>query len=144
MSNFNADAFMNTEVEGSSETEYTPIPEAEYTAVIKEVKADVTAKGQPLLELIWIIDNEEVRQLLDNDEPTVRQTIWLDIDPTTGSLQFGKNKNVQLGKLREALGQNDGSAWGPGKLAGNVATINLKHDLGDEGQIYARVKGVRA
>lgn len=143
MSDFNAEAFMNTEIEGVLETEFTPIPEGEYQAVIKEIKPDSTPKGSPYMEVIWIIDSQEVRDLIGMDEPTSRQTIWLDINEQ-GGLEFGKNKNVNLGKLREALGQNDGSPWGPGMLIGQVATVNIKHRLSDQGGVFAEVKGVRA
>lgn len=143
MSNFSADAFMGTEVEGVGETEYTPIPEAEYTALIKEVKADTTPKGNPFLELIWIIDSQEVRDLIGMDEPTVRQTLWLDINDG-GGLEFGKNKNIQLNKVRSALGQNDGKPWSPNMMRGQPATVLIKHRLGEQGQIYADVKAVRA
>lgn len=143
MSNFSADAFMGTEVEGVGETEYTPIPENEYTALIKEVKADTTPKGNPFLELIWIIDDQTVRDLIGMEEPTVRQTLWLDISDS-GALEFGKNKNIQLNKVREALNQNDGKPWSPNMMRGRPATILIKHRLGDQGQIYADVKAVRA
>ena len=143
MSNFSADAFMGTEVEGVGETEYTPIPESEYTALIKEVKADTTPKGNPFLELIWIIDDQSVRDLIGMDEPTVRQTLWLDINDG-GGLEFGKNKNIQLNKVRSALGQNDGKPWSPNMMRGQPATILIKHRLGEQGQIYADVKQVRA
>ena len=143
MSNFNAEAFLNTEVEGVGEVDYTPIPEAEYRAVIKGVKADTTPKGSPLLEVIWIIDDQGVRDLIGMDEPTVRHTVWLDINEQ-GALEFGKNKNIALNRLREALGQNDGKPWSAAQMLGQVATINLKHRLGDQGQVFADVKGVRA
>ena len=143
MSDFNADAFMNTEFEGVGETEYTPIPEAEYKAVIKEVKAQSTPKGSPLLEITWIVDSQEVRELVGMDEPTVRQTVWLDINEQ-GGLEFGKNKNIMLNRLREALGQNDGSPWSASKMLGQVATVNIKHRLGEQGQVFNDVKGVRA
>lgn len=143
MSDFNAEQFMQTEVEGQLETEFTPIPEAEYRAVIKEVKPDSTPKGSPFLELIWIIDDAGVRELMGQDEPTCRQTVWLDISDN-GALEFGKNKNVGLGKLRDALGQNDGKPWSPLMLMGQPATVNVKHRLGSEGGTFSEVKGVRA
>lgn len=143
MSEFNAEQFMQTEVEGQLETEFTPIPEAEYRAVIKEVKPDTTPKGSPFLELIWIIDDQEVRDLIGMDEPTCRQTVWLDVNDN-GSLAFGKNKNVGLGKLRDALGQNTGAPWSPTQLLGQPATVNIKHRLGSEGGVFSEVKGVRA
>lgn len=143
MSEFNAEQFMETEVEGQLETEFTPIPEAEYPGYIKEVRPDTTAKGSPLMELTWVVDDQEVRDLIGMDEPTCRQTIWLDMNEQ-GGLEFGKNKNVSLGKLREALGQNDGKPWSPLMLKGQPAVINVKHRLGSEGGIFSEVKGVRA
>jgi len=143
MSEFNADQFMQTETEGQLETEFTPIPEGEYRAVIKEVKPDTTPKGSPYLEVIWIIDDQEIRDLIGMDEPTSRQTVWLDMNEQ-GGMAFGKNKNIGLGKLRDALGQNTGVPWSPLMLLGQPATVNIKHRLGSEGGTFSEVKGVRA
>lgn len=143
MSNFNADQFMQTEVEGQLDTEFTPIPEAEYPGFIKEVKPDTTAKGSNLIEVIWVVNDDAVRELIGLEEPTAKQTIWLDINEQ-GALEFGKNKNVSLGKLRDALGQNDGKPWSPLMLLGQPAIVNIKHRLGDQGGVFAEVKGVRA
>jgi len=140
---FNADAFMSTEVEGELDTEFTPIPEAEYQALIKEIKPGTTQKGSTFMEIIWIVDSQEVRDLLGLEEPTTRQTVWLDFTEA-GALEFGKNKNVSLGRLREALGQNTGAPWKPTDLLGQVATVDIKHRLGDKGGIFAEVRGVRA
>lgn len=140
---FNADAFMSTEVEGELDTEFTPIPEAEYQALIKEIKPGTTQKGSTFMEVIWIIDDAAVRELLGQEEPTTRQTVWLDFNEA-GALEFGKNKNVSLGRLRDALGQNTGSPWKPTDLLGQVATVDIKHRLGDKGGIFAEVRGVRA
>jgi len=143
MSEFNADQFMQTPVEGALETEFTPIPEGEYRAVIKEVKPDTTSKGSPYLEVIWIIDDQGVRDLIGMGEPTSRQTVWLDVNES-GGLAFGANKNVGLGKLRDALGQNTGAPWSPNMLLGQPATVNIKHRMGSEGGTFSEVKGVRA
>lgn len=140
---FNADAFLATEVQGELETEFTPIPEAEYQALLKEIKPGSTPKGSPYMEVYWIIDDQTVRDLLGQDEPTAKQQVWLDFTEA-GSLEFGKNKNIGLGRLRDALGQNTGKPWKPTDLLGQVATVRIKHRIGDEGGIFAEVKGVRA
>ena len=75
------------------------------------------------------------------DEPTARQTIWLDVNEQ-GGLVFGKNKNVSLGKLRDALGQNTGAPWSPTHLIGQPATVLIKHRMGSEGGVFSEVKGV--
>ena len=142
MSNFNADAFLNTEIEGQGETEYTPMPEGEYQGVLKELRSGTTEKGSAFMEVFWIIDDQSVRELLSNDEPTCRQTVWLDLNDD-GSLAFGINKNIQLNRLREALGQNTGDAWKPNDMLGQVATVDVQHRQTDRGP-FAEVKNVRS
>jgi len=142
-SEINLDAFMATEIEGELDTEFTPIPEAEYQALIKEIKPGTTPKGSAFMEVIWIVDDASVRELLGMDEPTSRQTVWLDFTEA-GALEFGKNKNVGLGRLRDALGQNTGAPWKPTDLLGQVATVDIKHRLGDKGGVFAEVRAVRA
>lgn len=77
-------------------------------------------------------------------EPSVRQTLWLDTTES-GGLDFGKGKNVGLGRLREALGQNaPGKPWAPGMLVGGVAKVKVSHsiDKRDNVTINADVKAV--
>lgn len=141
---FDPDMFMNQQTTESSSTVYTPVPEKEYQGVIKEVKAG-TAGDKPVLNITWAIDDQEAKDATGLDEPTVRQTIWLDLTPA-GGLDMGKGKNVGLGKLREALGQNEpGRPWSPGMLSGQVAQITVKHRAGKEpGEVFADVKAVAA
>ena len=95
------------------------------------------------MEVYWIIDDQGVRELMESDEVVCRQSLWLAFDDN-GALQFGKNKNVHLNRLRDALKQNTGKPWSPNMLLGQVATILVKHRIGDDGTPYAEVKGVRA
>lgn len=140
---FNPDDFMNVQTEEVLETEYTPIPEDEYLAVIKKVEADTYGeKNSPALAITWLIDDEGVKALTGMDEPTCRQTIWLDIDENTGFLAIGKNRNVKLGKLRAALGQNDGRPWSPAMLEGQVARVQIKHRMSNDGAPQANVVAV--
>lgn len=117
---FDPNLFVQATVEGVLSTQYTAVPEGEYQAIVKEVKGRM-AKDSAVLDVSWIIDDESVRELTGMDEPTVRQTIFLDVTET--GLDLGKGKNVQLGRLREALGQNTGAAWSPAHMEGKVATI---------------------
>jgi len=139
MSTFDPDSFMNSEVEEALSTEYVPIPEGDYQAVIDKATPKVTPNGNALIEVHWKIDAPGVD---DAHEKTVRQAIWLDITGS-GALETGKGKNVALGRLREALSQNvPGQRWNPGMLEGNVAKIKVKQRAGDDGAIYTDVKGV--
>lgn len=127
MTDFNPDAFLTEEQTGKLDTEYTPIPTGDYPAIIKDVKPRVTPNGKPLMDLIWIIDSQEVRDFTGMPEPTCKQTIWLDLD-ANGKLEIGTNKNVGLGKLRDALGQNDGRPWSPSMLQGQPAMVHVEPD----------------
>lgn len=139
---FNPDDFMHTQVEEVTETSFSPIPEGEYPAVIKEVKADTVGENAlPVLNITWTVDDEEARQFTGMDEPSVRQTLWLDID-ANGMLETGKNKNIQLGRLRDALNQNTGAPWSPSMMEGQVARVHITHTAGKNDAIYANVKGV--
>lgn len=143
-STFDPDMFMNQTTTDANDTSYVPIPEGEFRAVIEEVKAR-TAGDKPVLEVKWNIDDDTVRAETGMDKPSCRQTVWLDLT-AQGGLDMGKGKNVGLGKLRDALGQNaPGKPWMPGMLVGQVAMVKIKHRSGKEpGEIFADVKEVAA
>lgn len=139
---FNPDTFLNTTTTDANETTYTPVPEGEWTAVIKEIKPRA-AKESAILDVVWGVDDQAVIDATGMKNPIVRQTVFLDLTEQ-GGLDKGKGKNVQLGKLREAVGQNqNGKPWQPGMLIGQVAKIKVGHRM-YEGEPQAEVKGVAA
>lgn len=143
MSTFNPDNFLNTETAEANATSFTPVPENEYTASIKEIKPRSTDSGKAILDVVWSIDDAAAAAATGITNPTVRQSIFLDITEA-GGLDVGAGKNVQLGKVREALGQNaKGKTWRPGNLIGGVARVTVKHRLVGE-DTYADIKGVAA
>lgn len=140
MSQFDPDLFLSSQTADALDTVFTPIPEGEYNAVIKDVAAR-QAKESILLDIKWAIDDEGVKQVTGQKEPTVRQSVFLDTT-ASGGLDASKGKNIQLGRLREAVKQNTaGQAWAPTMLNGAVARVTVKHRI-YEGQIFADVKGV--
>ena len=144
MSTFNPETFLNTEINESNATAYLPVPEGEFTGIIKALKPRVLSDGRAVLDVTWVVDDEEAREATGMAEPTVRQTLWLDLTES-GVLDFGKGKNVGLGRLRDALGQNDsGKPWQPGMLVGGVAKIKVSHsiDKRDNETIQADVRAV--
>lgn len=146
MSTFDADSFMNSSTTDANSTAYTPVPEGEFQAAIASVTPRTTGTGKALLSVGWKIDSEEAREATGMAEPMVYQTLWLDISES-GGLDTGKGKNVGLGKLRDALGQNKaGSPWSPGMLIGQVALVKVGHsiDKRDNVTIQAEVKAVAA
>lgn len=146
MSLFNPDTFLNSTFTEANDTQYIPVPEGEWQATIDKVEAKVVGQEtpRPVLNVTWKITDPAVQQATGRAENSVRQTIWLDVTES-GGLDTGKGKNVGLGKLREALGQNTpGKAWTPGMLVGGVARVKVKHsiDKRDGVTINAEVSGV--
>lgn len=142
---FDEDAFMSSTSEGEMDTEFTPVPVGEYPAVVKKLatRSGSSEKGDwAVLDVTWGIDDAQVSKITGFDSPSVRQSIFLDVTES-GGLDLGKGKNINLGQLREALGQNGSGAWSPSMLEGNVATILVEHRLYD-GRTFADVKSVSA
>ena len=146
MSQFNPDTFLNTEIDEEFETHFTPIPADDYQAIIGDVKPRVTAKGQSILDVYYdLVDVDEIKKNLGVPELRVRQSIFLDINEH-GGMEIGGNKNIKLGKLRKAVGQNQsGQPWAPSMLvgAGPVTVMVIeKPDADDPDTIYNEVKRV--
>jgi len=142
MSQFDPDLFLSTQTASALDTQAVPVPEGEYNAVIKDVAAR-QVKDSIILDVRWAIDDANVAAVTGLTEPTVRQSVFLDMT-AGGGLDTSKGKNIQLGRLREALRQNiAGQPWAPAMLVGNVARVTVKHRIGGEA-IYTAVKGVAA
>lgn len=154
MSAFDVAAFENQIVEGANETKTTPVPEGDYNATIDtaRVKSIAITRGEragqevPVLEVNYHLhdDTGELNKLLNRDKVTVRQDIWLDVNEH-GSLAFGPNLNVQLGRLREAVGLNQpGRPFTFKMLEGQgPLVISVSHDTRENGDVYNRVQNVR-
>lgn len=111
---FNADTFLDETVTGAHETKYPVIPPSEYPAVSKSINArEMPNKKEPekgpftVLDIVWEIDDAGVKEATGLDNPTCRQSVFLDIHED--KLDMRDKKNIPLGRLREALGLNDAS-----------------------------------
>ena len=120
-------------VDGPLSTVFESCPEGEYTMKIddgdveKWFRTVKTDRGEvPLLEIPCVVLDDNVKASLGRDKVTARMTIWLDLDGS-GHMDSGKGKNVALGQLREAVGQNSEAGWtfsrlpGAGPFLGRVA-----------------------
>lgn len=142
------DVFMQTAVTGASATRVEQADPGEYTAVIDSLDFD-TFEGKSAkslgktftkLRVKWALDDEGLKARLGRDKITVAQDMFLDITDA-GGLDMGRGKNVSLGRLREAVGQNDASRpWAPNMLTGAVARVKVEHEVVN-GEVYARVTG---
>lgn len=136
MSTFNPDTFLSMETANALPSKYTPYPAAEYRANVTDVKgATVKTKNgdKPVLTVTFgLLDADNIRSQLGldaNAELTVRRDYWLDLTDG-GAWDFGPNKNVQLGQLREALGQNKpGQPWSPLMMRG-AGPVLIKVGIG--------------
>ena len=144
MSSFDPALFLQTQTTEATSTEYTPVPEGEFSAMVKSIKPRVLQDGRAVLDVTYIVQDQDVQDETGMAEPTVRQTLWLDITDA-GGLDAGKGKNVQLGRLRDSCNQNkSGQPWSPEMLLGNTVVIKVAHsiDKRDGKTIQADVKSV--
>lgn len=120
---FDVDAFMSTNVDAPMATALSGVPEGEYVAMVGDFDSSafktITTKNgpRPVLEIPFPIQDEALKAKLGRDVVTHRETYWLDFVPGTATLDTGPDKNVRLGQLRNALGQNaPGQSWSPTML----------------------------
>lgn len=132
MPTFDLDQFTSSPV-GAMETDFERIPEGDWRFMIdtnpemlqpKEIKGEGEKGPYHFfnLELTCVCQDESVKAKMQRDRVTAVMRVRLDLDLTAaeaGKLVFeeGKNKNVALGQLRAALGQNT-PGWSPKMLLG--------------------------
>lgn len=137
MSTFDPNQFMETKIDQPLDDKIIPVPEGEYTAQIESVtpKKVTTDEGDRLVfDLTWNIHDEEVKKTTGRDKNTVRQSIWVELTEDGQSLDGGKGKNVQLGKVRTALNQNKkNKEWSPKMMEGQMANIRVRHKPNPKG-----------
>lgn len=139
--------FLNTETKGSFDTKIVPVPEGEYEGVVEklDVRSGTSEAGNDwtALDVTWDIQDPSVAKATGRDKNTVRQSLFLDMTDN-GSLDSATGKNVGLGRLREAVGQNDKSkSWSPRMLEGKRARVLVSHRVYND-EVFADVKRVSA
>lgn len=147
---FDPNQFLSDTVRGANDTKYIPVPQGEYPAIVKAVNArQMSSKADPskmvtVADIIFEIDDQTVRTATGLDNPTVRQSVFLDLTPQ-GRLDMSKGKNIGLGKLREALGLNDPNRdFSFADLPGRAAIVQVEHTPNEKspGDVYANVSKV--
>lgn len=132
MGTFDPDEFMSATIDQPLEVERTLCPEGEYKARIDDFTRDafetfefeykrgpnagqqgsMTKFSCPI-----VIDDDKVKADMGVDKVLVFYQCTLDFDDK-GQLAWGKNRNIDLGKLRNAAGQNQPGPWSPSMLRG--------------------------
>ena len=148
LSTFDPDLFLGGEIEGGFETSYARVQPGEYSAMIDDVKVrKINTKDgmSAVMDVTWLILDEDVKKETELERPTCRQGIFLDVNGK-GGLERGRNKNIALGRLLEALGIDKGSKWNPEGLKSSLATVRIEHkpNADDPENPYANVTRVAA
>lgn len=150
---FNADAFLNQTVEAVLDTQRIPFPAGDHDELqIKDLKVNsgVITKGENAgktwaqLEVKLVSGDANVRDEMkveDGQDAAVYYRAFLDLDDA-GNLDIRSGKNVQLGKLRQAAGQNSEEAWSLINLRGAVVGARVKHKLTEANDPYAEVVSI--
>lgn len=142
MTIFNPDLLKTGAVSGSFSTSLPPMPEGEYpftvTGVeVKNPKADVV-----IAEYSCETYDDAVCTATGMTPSRTRYACFLDLDEV-GMLAVGEGKNVGLGKLREAVGQNDDDTpWTMEMPVGQsfLGLVRQRVDDKDATRIYAEIK----
>lgn len=128
---FDLDMFKQSSATGEVSTKVIPCEPGEYPGIITRFEVDVTnpkegKAPQPFLNVYWKIDDVGQVQHTGRDPLVVRQTIWLDATADGRGLDMGVGKNIGLGRLRVALGQDDPNRpWTFDMLTGGVAKVKV-------------------
>lgn len=143
---FDPNTFLNATFTEENDTKVIPVPAGEYLALAEKVDVkswsskDGSSSGIKL-EILWDIQDDNVKALLGRDTVKCGQQQMLDLTDT-GALDMGKGKNVGLGRIREALGLNKpGEPFSFGMIQGRMAKVVVSHRTSGE-DIYAEIKKI--
>jgi hypothetical protein len=141
VSTFDPNVFLSQEIKGANDTKFTPFPKGEWNCFVKELGMD-EYEGKPILIVTWSCLDDEVKKTMGVEAPTIQDRIFLDYE--NGVLQFGMNKNIKLGRLREAVGQNDAKQKWNFNMLNGAGPVKLMVDhvpgKGEQaGETFARI-----
>lgn len=105
---FDPATFMDQGTTEAGSTQRLTIEPGEYPGVIdkadpKVITSNKTGKNHILLEVTWRLQAPDFEKAAGY-APTIRQSIFLDMNGNAPDMS--KGKNIDLNKLREALGMN--------------------------------------
>lgn len=144
---FNAAEFMNESYDGVLDTSIVPIPEGEHMAQIGtgEKDIDVTSgisskNNKPWLQLVMMLDytDPNLAIQLKREKVRGRWSVMLDLNEA-GKLDMRPQRNVTLGKIRDAVGQNKPGPWNFNLLKGQPIKVKIKHKTLDSGDVVSEV-----
>lgn len=144
---FDPQSFLDMSIDGALDTKKIPCPIGDFPAVAEKVevrtwvKKDDPSVSGLTLEVLWNIEDANVKAELNKDKVVVKQGVMLDLT-AEGGLDMGKGKNLGLGRLREAIGKNEqGQPFSFSMIPGCMALVNVSHRVVGE-DIYDEIKKV--
>lgn len=150
---FDPATFMSQTTQGKLDTIIQQCPEGEFKAMIDDFDGTAfrTFKSKKddrefhVFAPPFVIQDASVQAQLGRDKVTVfHKGMFLDLD-SSGGLDASKGKNVDLGRLRESVGQNSDGPWSFNNLKGaGPVIVKVVHeaDPNDTEKKYARVTKV--
>lgn len=155
---FDPKQFLNQTVNAPMSTKITPAPEGEYIAVIStkvpvvewfgeaewKDKSSGQTKTQPTCKIPFEITDARAKEQVKRETLMVTYDMFLDLD-AQGRLDTSDDKNVRLGALREALGQNQDRSWTFEKLYGaGPVMVKIVHQKDEKrpDDVFAKISRV--
>jgi hypothetical protein len=137
---FNAATFLTSSTSDQGSTVRIPIPKATYPGICEPLNENSFRQAEgtkepgrwyTFLDLTWVLQvPQSVKDEIGRDRVTARQSLIVDVNEQGTGLDFSKGKNIQLNRVREAVGQNvAGQPWAPQMLGGRTALITIDHRI---------------
>lgn len=148
-STFDPTQLLNAQFTEANATKIDPHPAGEFVMTIADVpefNSFEIKKGERAGQMLHKV-SFQLRSIAPgepHDGKTVRHDVILDVTPQ-GGLDFGPEKNVGLGRLREACGLNvPGAPFSFSQFPGRSLRVQVIHEPSDKdpATLYARVKAV--
>lgn len=156
---FSVDTFLSATFTEQLDTKVVPVPAGEWQGQVKSINfkegqiknGENAGKNWLMISLMWDVGtfNPQISAITMREENAVRHEFFADVkygpDGKIAGLDLGKGKNIQLGRVLDAVGLNNGQPWSPNMLLGRPAVVIVKHraDPADAATLYAEVGGVR-
>jgi hypothetical protein len=150
-STFDPSSLLDSEYEDNLRTRLVPVPEGVYQAHIKGVPAVRSGVKDGnrwcTADFLFVLDDEQVKKDTQLQEPTVRYSMFLDMDPSSTRLLTetdNPNANIKLGRLKEACGIKPGRKWSLRHFDGLSCWVRVKQrtDPDDIETIYSDIVAV--
>jgi len=148
----NTEEFLQTTTDSALDDHLEPCPPGEWLALVGKPaiydfvysKGDHQGETGYRMSIKYQIQDQAVFDICDRDKVSVTQSILLDLTEDATGLDMGKGKNIGLGQLRAALGQNKpGEAWSPAMLEGQPVKVKVKAGVYED-RVTAEVAAVTA